>query len=363
MKVNLIAPVNSVGYGIVSLNILASMCRDGHLPSWWAIGSTEAAESYHHILNESANRTESYDRLAPSLRIWHQFDLAQHVGKGAHCALPIFELDRFTPGEIHHLSQQDILFVPSQWAKEVILANGIKDSTVHCSPFGVDGEIFYPRNTTERYEETRFLNIGKWEVRKGHDALVIAFNKAFTKSDNVRLVMLCHNPCVSPTTSKQYNQQWCDLYKKSPLGEKIYVATERLPSQSHVAEYMASVDCGVFPARAEGWNLELSEMLAMGKLCIATNNTGHTQFANSENCMLVQTPNMESAYDGQWFHGQGRWHVIGNDQIDQMVEYMRAVHRKKQHGDLKINHAGVESMKSLSWSNTVKTITSLLGCQ
>jgi hypothetical protein len=53
-----------------------------------------------------------------------------------------------------------------------------------------------------------FLNVGKWEYRKGHDVLLEAFNKAFEPTDNVRLVMNCHNPCCRAKSREEerYNR-------------------------------------------------------------------------------------------------------------------------------------------------------------
>ena len=75
---------------------------------------------------------------------------------------------------------------------------------------------------------------------------------------------------------------------------------------------MSQADCGVFPAKAEGWNLDLLEMMSCGKSTIATNYSGHTEFCNKENCYLVDLPEMETAEDGKWFRGQGEWGKIGD---------------------------------------------------
>ena len=48
-------------------------------------------------------------------------------------------------------------------------------------------------------------------------------------------------------------------------------------------------DCGLFPARAEGWNLELLEMMACGKQVIATNYSAHTEFCTKENSILIES--------------------------------------------------------------------------
>ena len=53
------------------------------------------------------------------------------------------------------------------------------------APSGVDRDIFTPNIKIDGSDISKdkyiFLNIGKWEIRKGHDLLVHIFNKAFDK--------------------------------------------------------------------------------------------------------------------------------------------------------------------------------------
>ena len=78
------------------------------------------------------------------------------------------------------------------------------------------------------------------------------------------------------------------MYKGSGLGNKIRMIP-RQKTQNDVYNIMIQTDCGVFPARAEGWNLELLEMMACGKQVIATNYSAHTEFCNPDNCRLINT--------------------------------------------------------------------------
>ena len=359
MNINLTAPINSLGYGIVSLNILAGLSRLGHTPALWVLGYRDVPGTHSILVDEAAARMASYDRDAPSLRIWHQFDLAQHVGKGIHAAFPIFELDRFRPVERHHMAQQDVVFVATEWAGQVCRDNGLANWRV--VPFGIDQDIFFPRDLREPRDETIFMNVGKWELRKGHDVIIDAFCKAFNKDDKVRLVMLCNNPCFSDMDRlRRYNKQWEDLYFRSPLGAKIEIIPTRLENQRAVADLMAQADCGVFPARAEGWNLDLAEMLAIGRPCIATNATGHTQYVTKENCLLIEPGPMEKAYDGVWFTGQGEWPSFGADQVEQLVQHMRAIHKQKQECGSLYNKAGADTMREFTWDATASKIAEYL---
>ncbi len=353
MHINVTAPINSLGYGVVGTNVCMALKYTGHEPALWPIGPVEVErEVWKPQLARMVERRNLYDRLAPSLRIWHQLDLAQHVGKGKHVALPIFELDRFNQTEIHHLDSQDLILVASRWARDVIHRSDIR-TPVKVVPFGVDNDIF---SSTRVYQNdagiTRFLNIGKWEVRKGHDILVDAFNRAFGPDDPVQLVMVCSNPFLTDEETRQ----WQDLYRKSTLGHKIDVYERRLPTQKDVADLMGVSDCGVFPSRGEGWNLELGEMMAMGKHVIATDYSAHTEFCTHANSLLIHVDETEPAYDGKWFFGQGDWARLGFVQTERLIDHMRDVHRRKQEGRLGVNTAGVETMKGLTWENTAKRI-------
>jgi glycosyltransferase involved in cell wall biosynthesis len=119
---------------------------------------------------------------------------------------------------------------------------------------------------------------------------------------------------------------------------------------------MRQVDCGVFPARAEGWNLELLELLSCGKHVITTDYSGHTEFVDRNNAKIVEIDSLEVAEDGIWFHRQGEWAELGQRQLDQTVDHMRYIHKQKQENGPQINLAGIETASKFSWENTVERI-------
>jgi glycosyltransferase involved in cell wall biosynthesis len=198
---------------------------------------------------------------------------------------------------------------------------------------------------------TVFLNVGKWEVRKGHDVLAEAFGKAFAPADDVRLELLPG----SPFSTAEESRQWADAYFDSALAEKVRIL-ERVPTQREVAAVMARADCGVFPYRAEGWNLGLSEMLAMGKTVIATHYSAPTEYLSPGNARLIEIDRLEDAVDGKWFHGDGQWAELGDAQVEQLIEHLRAVHRLKRSGQLRPNAAGRDTMARFTWEATVRCI-------
>jgi glycosyltransferase involved in cell wall biosynthesis len=341
--INLQAPINSLGYGVAGYNILKELYRRDPSVALYPIGQPDLDDDF---IVGAVNNMRNLELDRPHVKIWHQHDLFQRVGRGKHFGFPIFELTEFDVRELTSMSHCDELLVCSEWAKEVVNKSvGLKTSVV---PLGVDTEIFYPSRLLNS-EKTIFFNCGKWEKRKGHDILGECFNKAFTKTDNVELWMMCDNPFL-PEDKKN---SWESLYKTSGLSDKIRL----IPRQQHhqdVARLMNMVDCGVFPARAEGWNLELLEMMACGKHVIATNYSAHTEFCSPVNSRLVNTHNLETAFDGVFFDGtKGFWAELAKDQEDAIIEYMRDIHSLKQSGQLGLNQNGIDTANKFTWKNTV----------
>lgn len=345
--INLISPINSLGYGVAGFNIYKSLASMSGV-ALWVIGNPEIyTRQDYDIIQEGLKKASVWNNNAPCVKIWHQHDMAQFAGRGKRIGFPFFELDKFSEQEIHSLNSLDSIFVTSEWAKDIILSE-TNITEVRVVPLGVDRKIF-PETDHTYSDKTIFFNCGKWEIRKGHDILVEIFNEAFEKEDNVELWMMCDNPFLK----QEDQEQWRKLYKNSKLGEKITIIP-RVKTQNEVYSIMSQVDCGLFPSRAEGWNLELLELMSCGKQVIATNYSAHTEFCNKKNCLLINVDNTELAYDGKWFHGKtGNWAEISRSQKDQAVEHLRFVHKNKQK-----NTEGINTANSLSWSNTARRLLS-----
>ena len=346
--INLVAPINSLGYGVAGYNILTTFYAIDDSITLYPIAPPEPEFETPVVKTAIENQKEpALNR--PCVKIWHQHDLHTRVGRGIYVGFPIFELNEFNQAEITSLHHCDKIFVCSEWAKEVVVNNtNFTDQDVYVVPLGVDLNIFQPSTPLSR-PATIFFNCGKWEKRKGHDVLLDCFNSAFGVEDNVELWMMCDNPFIG-----EQNQKWQNLYKTSPLGAKIRMIPRR---QTHKDVYniMVQTDCGVFPSRGEGWNLELLEMMACGKHVIATNYSAHTQFCSEDNCRLVNIDNLETAYDGVFFSGKiGLWAEISDVQKEQIVSHMRSVHQIKQQNGLPINYAGVKTAEKFSWENSVR---------
>jgi glycosyltransferase involved in cell wall biosynthesis len=356
--INYLAPINDLSYGVVGANLLIAMQKRTDV-TLFPINAATHNQTWVAAAKKAVANQDQFDGTAPSLRLWHQFALHEHVGSGPKYGYSIFETNRFTEREKNSMKWLDGMFVCSGWFKEVVEQEVPElRGKVHVAPLGVDRQLF-PAAPSPHDNWTTFMNIGKWEYRKGHDVLIQAFNKAFEPRDRVRLLMACHNPFLTPERNNggDGNAEWENMYKGTKMGGNV-TFLPRYETQAQLLSVMHEADCGVFPSRSEGWNLPLLEMLSCGKAAIATNYAAHTEFCNDDAVHLIDVPEEEEAYDGVWFKGDvGTWADVNCDEvIDGFVESMRAIHLQKQDGAFGINEAGREIASAFSWDRTASSI-------
>ena len=356
MDLNLIAPINSLGYGQVGTNILKALDDAGVDVSFFPIspirGEDVRNKDMYGVLQKTMKQARTPDFDAPCLRIWHQHDMSQFVGRGPKIGFPIFELDTFTEQEKHQLNHLDKVFVCSEWAKRVVnYHTKHSNDDIHVVPLGVNT---YGIQREVQSGPTRFFTCGKWEIRKGHDVLIKAFNMAFDDNDDVELHMMCDNPFLK----EDEQRAWQGKYVGSELGYKVRFIP-RVQSHEKVLSIMSSMDCGVFISRAEGWNLELLEMMSLGVPVIATYYSGHTEFCNEENSWLVPIDDVEAADDGIWFHGEGNWAKLGENEVEKIADHMKTAHMLKlsrEDSHWLTNKRGIATGEKFTWKNTAMEI-------
>lgn len=353
--INLFAPINMVSYGYVSTNILHALMDLGEEVCLFPIALQEVDnEDTLRLVHQCIdNGKTKFSWSNPSIRIWHQNDMAQHIGS-PRIGFPIFELDKFHDIELYHLRSLDHIFVTSKWAKDVILDN-IPEADVSVIPLGVNSKVFKPKDKIDfPTAKFRVLVCGKAEYRKGHDIAPAILKEAFEGiEDNVEIYVMIENHILS----KSEMDEWKSFFSSTGLNVKFI---PRLAGQYDVANLYNQVDCGLFMSRAEGWNMPALEMLACGKRIVITNYSAHTEYCTSENSYLVDIDETELAYDGKFFqNGVGNWAKIGKSQIEQAVVHLRCAYMTYQVSSgysVYRNDKGIETAKQFSWQNTAKQI-------
>lgn len=343
-SINLQAPINKLGYGVAGTNIYLELAKLADI-NLYPIGGMDYDIKHQNSIAYGVNKgilTPNF--TAPSVKIYHQFDLASRIGKGCHVGFPFFELDTFKDNERRHIDGCDKLFVSSEWAKRIVYENTHQDKrNVHVVPLGVDRTVFQPRPYNKNSNEFVFICVGKWEKRKCQDEVIIAFQRAFGNKLNVKLKLFCTNPFIKD-----------DSYWRNVAGGRPNIKImDRLATQEDLAEEMSKADCLVGPSLAEAWNLELLEAMSCGLQVITTNYSGHTEFCTTENAYLLNFTDFEVAHDGVFFKNEiGRWGKFDTRMRDTLVDYMKEAYAQKG----KINEAGIATANKFTWKYSAEML-------
>jgi glycosyltransferase involved in cell wall biosynthesis len=125
-----------------------------------------------------------------------------------------------------------------------------------------------------------FLHVSTCLPRKAVDVLLEAWRRAFTRDDNVVLVIK-----GSPNHHHRIQDEVAALAAAHPEQARIVAINEQLSPADVHALYRAA-DVVVCASRGEGFGLPLAEALALGKPVIATAHGGQMDFCTPDNAWL-----------------------------------------------------------------------------
>ena len=326
MNLRIIGPIAQTGYGVVTTQLTSALMEEGVKIQLIPLGKPSFAWMTNGVERNCMQALKT--TLANhdfTLCIWHEWD---HPPKHAniqidprhgYIAMPTFELSKVSNEAVTELGKCWRVLVSSQWCEAVLQHQGL--SNVHMEWFhGVDTNIFKPSklNSIER-NRYRFINVGKLEKRKGHDICIRTIAYLMKQGIDAELWAMWDNPfldAMGMSQTKVLDTMIADAAKDMGVEvSQLFNRIKKIPPVSNsrtVAATMSLCDCGLYPFRAEGWNLPLLETLACGLPVIATGATGPLGYLTSAlcidpSCAALVGGELRPAVDGIWFKGQGEW--------------------------------------------------------
>ncbi|WP_420402523.1 glycosyltransferase family 4 protein [Nisaea sp.] len=275
---------------------------------------------------------------------------------GRRIAYTVWESTVFPSAWIEKLRAADEVWIPSAWGREVLIENGLSAGTVHVVPEGVDPAIFNPdiapTAALDAFSGFKFLNVGRFESRKGTQLLIETFDRAFGPNDDVRLILACdnhHDPDFNiARILRALNLRYPERIAFIP------------PVRSHArfAELYRACDAFVSPFRAEGWGLPVCEAMACGLPVIATDYSGPTEFMDESvyriGCSVVEIT------DAQYLSAAtagGRW---AEPDPDHLCELLREVYRNRNEAARRGLAGARHILDHFTWTDAANTALSRL---
>lgn len=351
---NLEIPINHTSLGQIGYGILLEIFKRGLKPNIFPIGepdfrSVNPNPNFQFWLKTRLSESYSDFSSLPTIKHWHLRGSERCVGKGKRILWTPHETDRITSTEKEVCKNYDQILVTSHHSVGAFRNGGVMAE--FCPNF-FDEVHFYEKSVPQpaKYNWGIF---GKMEKRKQTRNSIVAWANKFGGNSDHRLTCLIYNGFLD------LRQQGAEI--NSWFGGNCPYNIQFKPFQeknSDLNEYYNSIDIIVALNGAEGWNLPLHTCLGLGKHAVVLDATGHKEFANEENSILVKPNGKEEIYDGIFFNkgdgfNQGEMYNFTMAQAHEAFE--KALDKLEKCG--RVNVAG-RSAREFSVSRTVDTLLS-----
>ena len=361
MKLLVNAPISSLSFGNVSVNILRELFKKNIDLIFFPIGDKAEMEAYDKIEPDfvkylQAATNDRYSKISkdiPSLKLWHIFGSETRYSKN-QSLFTFHEVSEVTNIEKNLLSLQDKIFVSSNYTKNIFNLNGL-DNVTHV-PLGFDND-FQITNKTYLQDKIHFGILGKFENRKNTARIIKSWLKLFGNKPEYQLSCAITNPFLDKARFQNELLKVLEGKQYNNLNFVPYMQTN-----SEVNDYLNSIDIDLGGlSGAEGWNLPSFNATALGKWSVVINATAHKDWATKDNSILIEPSSLKDCYDDVFFKkgqsfNQGQFFDISDQEMDDAI--LKSLSYAKTP-----NPEGLKLQKQFTYEKTVETILCAISSQ
>lgn len=349
------APINSLSFGNVAVNLLREMWKKGYDVGLFPIGDN-ADGSAHSIEPEFSQWIQySIDRRfsllkkdVPSVKLWHLNGSENRKTKEQHL-VTFYECSQPTEVEKVLAQLQTTTLLSSSYSVEKFKQVGCDNVKLFTLGFDPTFKV-----TGKKYLSNRihFGLMGKFEHRKRTAKIIETWLSKYGNNPNYLLSCCITNPF--------FNEEQMKSLITSTLGGKAYSNINFLPylkTNEEVNDFMNAIDIDLTGlSGAEGWNLPSFNATCLGKWSIVLNATSHKDWANSENSILVEPDKEMPIYDNVFFRPNQPFNQ-GN-MFDWSKESVIEAFEKAEKKIGEVNESGLLLGKTFTYEKTLNQIVS-----
>lgn len=269
---NIYAPINPLGYGIHSNNMIKAFVDKNIDINLTTIGSIKSESHFDKYWRPASDRRlTSFDKNSPSLFIFHDTQSNTYCGKPM-MTFSVFETTKIIPASLRMLKNvADLVLTTTKAHKDILIEQGISEDKIEVVPEGIDPELYNYKPSKDTWLKTNkftFITTGKCEVRKNTDMIVRTFVEEFQYKE---AALICHtyNPFMEQRESNAIKRFTAinilgfgyKLIDDNDKGWKfsngisdIYFTKPTL-NTPEMKQLYHSANVGIQYSRGEGWDL------------------------------------------------------------------------------------------------------------
>ncbi|MBI4507762.1 MAG: tetratricopeptide repeat protein [Chloroflexi bacterium] len=244
----------------------------------------------------------------------------------------------------------DEVWVPSSHVRQAFLASGVAPDRVVVVPNGVNLRVFRPDAPprplgTERRCKLLFVG-GTVLQRKGVDVLLKAYRQAFTRGDDICLVL------------KDLGSGWLyggDVsrllkpFQDDPDAPELLYLTDTLGDADMPGLYTAC-DALVHPFRGEGYGLPVAEALACGRPVVVTRGGACDDFCPDDATYWIPARRRTAGLE---YEIAGEPWVLEPD-VETLAAHLRAIYERPEEARARGRAGAAHAQQHLGWEQAAR---------
>lgn len=258
------------------------------------------------------------------------------------------------------LERDDEVWVPTEWDKEKMENSGL-NKPIKSINLGVDVETFKPSFGdvfyTSGVNKFVFITVSAWNWRKGHDALIKAYLKAFSFKDDVSLVMLTREGDTKFDVLSGISRIFGNISVEN--FPHIILSKAKIPDESMPHVY-SSANAFALMSRGEGWGLPYCEAAACGLPIIGSDHGGQKTFLKNDDSFLIKPDRLVDAPEEmiKWsdIYENCKFVDFSDDAIDEISKKMRWVYENYQEAKRISKSCSERIRNEFSWDKPVEKV-------
>jgi glycosyltransferase involved in cell wall biosynthesis len=349
-----------LSWGIVAQSIGRSLIKMGHDVEFISTDGVQDKCVPDDLRDHIRDKPTGNYLLQLSYTAPHNFP--RYLAHGAKNRFGIWNLDGTVvpPNMVKYHTFCDKLLPSSNFSKQVFLENGVPESKLVTVPHGIDVERFitddvYPLKTNK--SKKILLNIATPHKRKNLKNTLRTFGKAFTKDDDVCLIIKANLKKGQHARALVNVEKLLKWFKKEYKNHaEIELVTGFIPN---LALLYNACDIVFQMSNLECWWLPGTEALATGKVVVASNWGGHLHYLNSENALLIDGKEVRMPRDFQYWTPSSMAKMF-QPNIDDGVEKLRYAVSEYETLVNKFAPNMKATVERFSWDNVANQIVSIM---